>query len=307
MHKKIVLAVDDSGHSRTAVQFAARLATATPDLHCLLLHLEPSVSGYLVEEAKTDAHARRDLEKVRKANRRAADGLLERFRKAMVSEGAAADRIEAVSAPRKLGLAKDIIDFAQEKQLDAVVLGRRGLGALQEVMMGSVTAKVVAHSRLVPVWIVDGVMPADRILVAMDGSEHSLRALDHVAFVMSGNPKAHLTLFHVKGRGTAFCEPDVDSGALRTLSERLEDRAIDACHRRCRQVMAEAGFDESRYHIEVGERRRNVGKAVLEAADSGEYGVVAVGRSGRSGSFFMGSVSRYIVNQVSDRSVWLVP
>jgi nucleotide-binding universal stress UspA family protein len=307
MQKKIMIAVDDSSHSLRAVRFAAQMATTNSNLHCLLFHLEPAVSGFLVEEAKTDMHAQRDLDRVKKKNRRAAADLLERYRNQMASDGASADRIEMISVPRKLGLAKDIIDYAQEKRLDAVVMGRRGLGALQEVMLGSVTAKVVEHSNVVPVWIVDDKVAADRILVAMDGSEHALRALDHAAFMMSGNPNAHLTLFHVKGRGEALCEPSVDDESLDALVDRASDRVMAACELRYDDVMKAAGFDEGRFSIEMGDRRRNVGKAVLEAADKGGYGVVVVGRSGQSRSFFMGSVSRYVINQVAGRSVWLVP
>jgi nucleotide-binding universal stress UspA family protein len=38
----------------------------------------------------------------------------------------------------------------------------------------------------------------------------------------------------------------------------------------------------------------------------GNFGTVVIGRRGINKAFFMGSVSRYIINRISNRSLWIV-
>jgi len=51
---------------------------------------------------------------------------------------------------------------------------------------------------------------------------------------------------------------------------------------------------------------RQVGKIILYFALKGNYGTVVIGRRGINKAFFMESVSRYIINRISNRSLWIV-
>jgi len=51
---------------------------------------------------------------------------------------------------------------------------------------------------------------------------------------------------------------------------------------------------------------RRAGKDILVYALKGNCGTVIIGRRGVSNAFFMGSVSRYIINRVSNRALWIV-
>jgi nucleotide-binding universal stress UspA family protein len=61
----------------------------------------------------------------------------------MVRMGIDSQRIETVTRTKKLGLGKDIIDFGQNRNFDAIVIGRRGLSRLQEMYMGSVSRHII--------------------------------------------------------------------------------------------------------------------------------------------------------------------
>jgi hypothetical protein len=47
-----------------------------------------------------------------------------------------------------------------------------------------------------------------KILLAVDGSESALRAVDHMAFMLSGNPEVRFCFFHVTPRLKDCCEID---------------------------------------------------------------------------------------------------
>ena len=51
--------------------------------------------------------------------------------------------IALMTLPRKSGAAKDIIEYSTAMQVDAILLGRRGLSGLAETFLGSVSANVV--------------------------------------------------------------------------------------------------------------------------------------------------------------------
>jgi len=72
-----------------------------------------------------------------------------------------------------------IVDEAEKRSADVIVMGRRGLRGLKKLMMGSVTAMVIGHSK-VPVFVVPraGELKFKSILVCTDGSEHSKKAVE---------------------------------------------------------------------------------------------------------------------------------
>jgi nucleotide-binding universal stress UspA family protein len=171
MDKKILLAVDDSLQSKYAVKYAAAISSTVKDLHYDLFHVQPMISHYLLEEAQKSPQARAELGKVAKKNDESARKILEQYQNDLVRMGIDKDRTEILTQPRKLGLAKDIIDFAHAGRYDAIVVGSRRMSRIQKVFMGSVSANLLEHSEYIPLWIVDGEVTSDKIMVAVDGSE----------------------------------------------------------------------------------------------------------------------------------------
>jgi nucleotide-binding universal stress UspA family protein len=71
-----------------------------------------------------------------------------------------------------------IVDEALEKNIDMIIIGRRGRRGLMKVLMGQVAAKVVSHAPC-KVLVVPRAARIEcrNILVATDGSEHSTAAV----------------------------------------------------------------------------------------------------------------------------------
>ena len=304
-----MFAVDDSNHSKRAINYAVKMSSAEKDLHYVLFNVQPMISTYLQDEAVKNMKAKAELDKLHKKNVEKANTLLNGYKDQMVGIGVETDRIETITTPSTHGLAKDILGFAQTKGYDAIVVGRRGLSKIQEKLMGSVTVELVEHSRVIPVWIIDGQVTSNKMLVAVDGSESSLRALDHVSFMVGDNVDTHLTLFHVKTGDEHFGQMALDEGSseeLKRIISQGNERSVDQFYERGAQILKNTGIGEDRYEIQVVEKVRNVGKAVIEKAEKEDFGTIVVGRSGASKSFFMGSVSRHIINHTANRALWVV-
>ena len=310
MQKKILLSVDDSRHSMNAIQYALDISTLIPHLNYVLFHVQPMISLFMHEEAQKDIQAKIALERLLKKNDQLAIKLLENFKNKMVGLGISEDQIEISTRPRKLGLAKDILEYSKENRYDAIVIGRRGLSRLQEMMLGSASANIIEHSQVTPVWLVDGNVSNSKMMVAVDGSEASLRAIDHLSFMLSGNPDTRLTLLHITSRARNYCEVNFNeepSADLEEIVARGDKACIDQFYAHALRKLENNGISESQIEIITLKGGGSPGKDILKAAEKGNYSTLVVGRRGIEKAFFMGRVSRYIINRASDRAIWLVP
>jgi len=310
MKKKIMLAVDKTRPSKNAIRYTVQMASNVNNLHFVLFHAQPGVSLFLQEEAQKSGKAKKQLDRVLQKNDSAAHKLLEGYKDEMVEMGIPSDRIECVTKKRNMGFAKDILEFGQEGQYDAIVVGRRGLSRLAELYAGSVTTNILEQSQVIPVWLIDGEAKPGEILLAIDGSDACMRAVDHVSFILSNNPEANLTLLHITGNAQKYSEIDFDDEPNPELEEiiaRGDTACISQFYPHAVKKFEDAGIAEDRVKLEIIKGKRRIGKAILDFAQKGKYSTVVVGRRGIDKAFFMGSASRYVINKVSDGALWIVP
>ena len=308
MEKKILLPIDESIHSRNAVNYAIKISSAVKNLTYTLFHVQPPISHFLVDEAKKDSSKQLDLKRLTQKHKDASHAILDKCRKNMMSLGVKPDHIQVVSQPRKLGCAKDIIEYAQQGHYDAIAVGRRGLSKFQETFAGSITSNILEHSRVIPVWVIDGQITSTRIMVAVDGSESSLRAVDHVCFMTSGNPDIVITLFHVMPRFSDFCPISFEEPTekIEEILIQGDKRCVDHFHAVAMQKFKEAGFQDTQIQINTVDCMYNIGSAIIDEAKSGNFGTVVVGRRGGGNAFFMGSVSRTVLGKTAKCALWVV-
>ena len=310
MVKKILIAVDDSLQSKNAVRYVTRLSARLENLNIVLFNAQPMVSQFLVDEAKKKVDSQRELKAVMERNAITSQKLLDNFRLLMGQEGVDESRIQTVIQPRKLDIAKDIIDFAQDGRFDALVIGRRGISSLQELYMGSVSSNITQNSNVIPVWIIGGDVAPAKFLVAVDGSEYSLRAIDHLAFALSDAVGISLTFLHVRPKLKDYCEVDFEATQAQALEDliRKGDKAcIDNFYTVALKKLNEFDIGEDRIQTKTVTGLANIGAAILKEVQTGNYDTVVMGRSGVNKSFFTGSVTSTVLNKISKGAVWLVP
>jgi nucleotide-binding universal stress UspA family protein len=310
MQKKILLAVDNSSHSRSAIDYAAQMNQLIPELGFTLLHVQPPISQFLLDEAKRDAQAQIELKKIAARNAEASESLLKSLKEVMLRAGVAEASVELSAQPRHQGVAKAILDVAEKGLFDAILVGRRGIGALQKLFMGSVSAHLIENSPLIPVWMVDGNVFSTRVMAAVDGSESALRAVDHLAFILSGVPAARVCFFHVAPRLRDFCEIDFNrdpSDEMEALVSRGDRRCMDDFVAAALNKLRAAGFDESQIETRTDATFVSVGETILKAAREGGFGTLVMGRRGVNRSFFGGRVSYLVSRDISNAALWMVP
>ena len=140
MNKKLLVPVDGSEHSLHAVRYAiGRVREAQGEV--LVLHVEPPVS---YEEMRVYV-MREEAEKIR---REACERVLASATK-LLDEA----KVPYSAHLREGEIAPTIARFAEAEKVDEVILGTRGMGAVGELLLGSVAHRVV-HLVRVPVTLV---------------------------------------------------------------------------------------------------------------------------------------------------------
>lgn len=134
MYRKILAAVDGSHHSLKACEHTLELAERFPGVKVYLLHVVGIREG-LEGEVSTDVLD--EMMAIMKP-------ILELGRE----KGIACETLFLHGEPGPI-----IIEHADQNSFDLIVMGNRGLGSLKELVLGSVSQKVIKNVRC-PVMIV---------------------------------------------------------------------------------------------------------------------------------------------------------
>jgi nucleotide-binding universal stress UspA family protein len=309
VEKKVLIAVDGSVYSRKAIEYTVKIASIIKDLKYVLINIQPKISEFLIEDARADSKARSALKKVTNSNQENSMKILEESKSLMTKLGVNSKNIETVSQPVTRGTAKAILDYGKQSLCDSIVMGRRGISRLAEMFTGSVTNNVLEHTNVIPVWAIGGDITSSKIMVAIDGSESALKAVDHVIFMVGENPDIQVTLLHITPRLRDYCTIEFDDKGdiVEDVITQGDKRCVDDFYTHAQKKFEEAGIKESQIDIKQVTSKINIGKAIVDEARKGDYGTVVVGRRGTNNSFFMGNVSRHVLINATDCAVWLVP
>jgi nucleotide-binding universal stress UspA family protein len=168
---------------------------------------------------------------------------------------------------------------------------------------------VLEHTSITPVWAVGGDVKSLKIMVAVDGSESALRAMDHVIFMVGENQDIRITLLHVIPRLRDYCEIEFydKEDVLEEVMTQGDKRCIDDFCAHVQQKLKEAGLRKSQIDIKQVTCTINIGKSIVDEVKKGKFGTVVIGRRGADDSLFLGSVSRFVLANIPNRAVWLVP
>ena len=155
---------------------------------------------------------------------------------------------------------------------------------------------------------------ACKILVALDESKSSLKAIRYVAETMKC--EMEITLLSVLPDATAAC--GLDSPSLVPLFKEnreafcsIEDAKrehVQTFINQARDALVMSGFSPKNVKVKIRKKKKGIAQDIMKEAKEGGYDTIVLGRRGLSGikEFFMGSVSSKVVHSAEDMAVIVV-
>lgn len=285
---KILLPVDGSDYSRSAVEFVASRSTligTEPDVQVMNVQfaIPPRAARAVGKAVLSDYYADESGKALKPALRRLAKAGLQATSRAVI--GSPGEEIAAAATANKV---------------DLIVMGSHGHSALRGLLVGSVTNDVLARSRA-PMLVLRGknapTTDALRIGIAVDGSKYGLAAVKYVlrhAALFGAKPE--LTVIHVASDLAGAMMPDMSGIALPPFSDEevraLQTRAFEAAVAPVRRLLAKGNVTANEVCL-VG----NPGDELSAYAKKKKLDVLVMGSHGY-GAFkaaVMGSVATRVM------------
>jgi nucleotide-binding universal stress UspA family protein len=142
----------------------------------------------------------------------------------------------------------------------------------------------------------------ERILIANDGSEHSLRMVEYVSSILDRN-RFEVVLYHVV---TRVPESFIDFGKKSPVYhyelvsvaewEEKQQKAIESFMEKAKSILLQAGFPEDAVSVRIADRQTGIAQDILAESRNG-YRALVLGRKGHSDlkDFMLGSVAEHIL------------
>ena len=205
------------------------------------------------------------------------------------------EQIVTKTVAERFGKVKDILNEGSKGLYDAIILGKRASYTLQwlfERPGDEIAQSIIKDARFTtPVWVCPEV-PADRsgVLVCVDGSENSYRAVDHAAFILSKQDQHRISLLHI-ATGASISSHEIFN--------------------RAEKILLEHKIDKERVTT-ISTWGLSISGAILSAADRGGYAAAAVGLTGDRNTplkefQFAGNTTSSLISKAEKISIWCCP
>ena len=305
--KMIVVGVDGSEDALKALDFLGLIYGSKSGLEIVLLHVLPTLPQILITDVNRQTKLR--LLDVEKKSVQVAERILSEAKDILRKKGLEEEQIRSLHRKKQIGIALDICNLAADKRADSVLISAKGRSKLEAFFSGGVANRMLEYCRVCPVWIVEGSVKSKKVLIAMDRSENALRAVGHAGYMLSGTD-CQVTLFHSKRHLRRFVPQEIIAAApeLEELWANKAGEQIAPYMKKAKEMLLEAGIPEAQIKTKVVDGTRDAASDILREAKSNNYGTVVLGRQGHSGvkEFFMGSVTRKVLQDCAGMAVWLV-
>jgi nucleotide-binding universal stress UspA family protein len=297
---KILVPVDGSEQSLQAAETAAAIAKKTGTT-VTVLHVLPPSTLYAGVEAKvniprsslalpySDTGPRYGIPQ---SVLHELTARLEQEGERIVGDAEAVFKEENVKVNSETVRGKDPAEAILQqsgKGYELIVMGAHGVHEKEPFALGSVTKNVMRHSKI-PTLISKETSALSKILVCVDGSEHSMVALDYSA-KLAGKIGSKITLLNVQEPLLKEVAPQV----CNDLGESILTKSMNVLKKK--NLAAEK-------RVECGV----ASDAIVEAADSGGNDLIVLGDKGHRSirRFALGDVTEDVVYKAK-HSVLIVP
>lgn len=149
VNRNILIGVDESENSQRAVSYVAKLLGGIEGFKITVLHV-------IAEPEEDYFNNICDEDEWYTTYRSRVDHMLEEYRNMLISAGFKCEDISTRSVIRYCpSMAECILSESDKNEYSTLVVGRRGLTYKEEMLLGSISGKIVRTARNCAVWVVE--------------------------------------------------------------------------------------------------------------------------------------------------------
>ncbi|MGB9822215.1 universal stress protein [Thermodesulfovibrio sp.] len=303
--ERVLLPVDRSDNSNRAIKFAAAVLSNIESADITILYV--MTGGYLSERMKNidfRAELIKESEIFKKIKAKHIENnivpFLNEYESILKTAGVKAriiKRIEEGDPGNK------IIEIVTNEGFQTVMLARRGMSEVRGFLLGSVSNKVIHGLLNQNIYIVGEKIseqsPLCRILVPVDGSEYSMKALEHsVGLAKTIKGIENITILRVINISFYFerVKQGIDP----------ETEAEEILNKAKKRFIDENISDEKLVITKI--RVGLPAVEILKEIEEGGYSLIIMGRKGRSAlrDLVFGGVSSAVINKCFEPTVAII-
>ena len=277
---KILVAIDGSTQSTVAIKALAHFGPALDLTLVHAIHLPDLDLPMITPELRSEV-----LTEVEKQHRQEGERLLSEAKKDLPKTISPVDTVLQIGSPSDV-----ILEAAQSAHPHLIMMGARGLGPLKELVLGSVSHRVLLHAQCSVLIFKGPLAPIRHILIPIEGQDDADRLL---AFLknMSLPYSVRITVM------TVWPLPRLPWPITLGPSQLLEERAIAHAQEKVEKIAAQ--LKETKFNTDTVIGLGDPAFAILEQAKGMKVDLIMVGSHSRTGlsRFLLGSVSHTLVHQ----------
>lgn len=240
---------------------------------------------------------------------------LEKTVEIFTGKGFPSDQVIAESREISIGVTRDLIEESR-KGYDLLVVGKTGTRCEAGISMGSVTSKLTSKVFHIPMIVVEGRPDTNKILVGFDDSKGAISSVQGLINFVNGTKS--ITLCHVirslglmGGGEFDLFSPSVDTCGYKEFeSVRIENQKVKMAGAMAdqKELLINAGVPRECVNTMILEGYMSRSQALVKKARKDGYGSIVLGRRGNSSvmEFFIGRVSRKVVDMSESMAVWIM-
>lgn len=270
MYQKILVAYDGSGSAKNALKEASRFAQEEKATIKLLV-VVPSYDG--------------DLDLLAISNVKES---VENQGRMLLDEAVQIAEAEGLSPLKNLEFGEPyekIVSVADDENCDLIVMGRKGMSGIERGLVGSVTARVIGHTKKDVLVIPEGAtLSWNKVLLGTDNSPESRSAVERALEIAKEHNSA------VAAVSVVYSATDIF-----TMSHQLVNEMKKGVQKQLEKLKFEAKSAGLDLNLMIKEGEPHEG--IIEAAQEFGANVIIMGSHGRTGlkRLLMGSVTEKVL------------
>lgn len=293
MEKHFLVTISNDVHNLFGVQFVCSFFKKISRHQITLLHIS-RLDGTEMEKSLSEMWLHPD-DRVRGHLTVGAKRSIDKATILLKNSRMSIEKMVVKTVAERYGKVKDILTEGSNGLYDAIVLGRRASYSLQWIFERPAEETPLAMIQdscfTTPLWICPEPGPDRKnVLLCVDGSENSYRAVDHAGFILSRQTQHSIDLFHVES-GSGMDPDEVFLRAAAILhGHNIKDERINS--------KFTWGF--------------SVPGSIIAEINRGGYGAVVVGLHGHQRSVMKnfnlaGGTTSKLISRLEQTSIWCCP